>query len=657
MTSPPTTFIRKYDRSVLTPLLLAACSFAEDGWPVFPVRLNDDATKKPLTAWRKGTESQRASVDPDRVQAWWKEFPRAGIGVETGSASGLFVLDVDGEAGAASLAALIAEHGPLPETLIAVTPRGGKHYLFSFPGGKTSAGQLGTGLDTRGDGGMFVVPPSARPDGKAYVWVDAAAQPAPAPAWLLALCGASRPEAGASPDGARQVHAPPAEYVAAAFEDDLSSLRSAPAGTRNAALNVAAYNAGRLITTGLLDEGEARDRLTTAALAVGLSAVETTATLASGLKKGKATPLKLEQIGASDNPDAAVLKELARLRARQEATRLFRAEQYASRAVVLPRLTLKEALAAERPVEPPMRVSGLHRIGHNTTVSAAFKTGKTTLGGNLIRALADDGVFLDRFTVRPPIGRIGLLNYELTEGEMLDWLDEQGIANADRIAVLNLRGVPFSLTVDQHRDELVAWCRAMDVEVLHLDPHRRAFAGFGEENSNDDVNRFTEALDELKADAGVQDLFLYVHMGRSSGEPGSEHARGATALDDWADQRWVLTKDEHQDRFFYADGRLPYVPEFRLSYDAAMRRLSAEEGNRRENGLDKHKAAVLAGLGSAGTAGALVGEMERKLGITKRGALSKAVAALLAEGLIVQRTEARNAKRNWLPEFAPEVTP
>ncbi len=117
------------------------------------------------------------------------------------------------------------------------------------------------------------------------------------------------------------------------------------------------------------------------------------------------------------------------------------------------------------------------------------------------------------------------------------------------------------------------------------------------------------------------------------------------------------TKDEHQDRFLYADGRLPYVPEFRLSYDRVTRRLSAEEGNRRENGLDKHKAAVLAGLQSAGTAGALVGELERKLGVTKRGALSKAVAALLAEGLIVQRTEARNAKRNWLPEFAPEVTP
>lgn len=583
-------------RTRLSPLVLAACTYAEDGWPVFPVLLGNDATKKPLTKWRLGDARQRASVEPTRVQEWWRQHPEAGIGVETGNASGLFVLDVDGEAGEESLAALTAEHGPLPETLVAVTPRGGKHYLFSFPGGKTAAGQLGEGLDTRGDGGMFIAPPSARPDGAAYAWVDDGVQPAPAPAWLLALCDASRPDAAPTATDVRQVHVPIPEYVETAFADDLAAVRSAENGTRNAALNVAAYNAGRRVGGGHQDEGDARDRLTDAALAVGLAPAEATTTVSSGLSRGRAKPLALEQL--DDTPadsDAAVAKELNRLRARHEATRLFRAEQLSGRVLVLPHLTLRDALAAERPAEPPMRVSGLHRVGHNTTISAAFKTGKTTLGGNLIRAMADGDWFLDRFAVTTPPGRIGLLNYELTDGEMLDWLDEQGIVNADRVAVLNLRGVPFSLTVDQHRDELVAWCRAMDVEVLHLDPHRRAFAGFGEENSNDDVNRFTEALDELKAAAGVRDLFLYVHMGRSSGEPGSEHARGATALDDWADQRWVLTKDEHQDRFLYADGRLPYVPEFRLSYDAATRRLSAEEGNRRENGLDKHKAAVLIG--------------------------------------------------------------
>lgn len=649
-------FLRKYDRTRWTPTYLAAQAYADDGWRVFPVRLNDDATKTPLTKWRKGSVSERATTDADLVHVWWGvRHRRAAVAVETGAASGLFVLDVDGDEGRTSLARLESENEPLPRTLVATTPRGGIHYVFAYAGGKTGAGQLGDGLDTRGDGGMFVAPPSSRPDGAAYAWVDADVLPAPAPPWLLALAAAGSADAAPTQDGGvRRVLVPVAEYVETAFADDLAAVRVAEEGTRNHQLNIAALNAGRRIAGDCQDEDNARSRLAAAGEAAGLSAGEIAATINSGITAGKTRPLVVEYAGGDDaDPDQDVSKELRRLRARYEASRLFAQEQYASRAVVLPRMTLKEALAAERPTEPPLRVRDLHRVGYNTTISAAYKTGKTTLGGNLIRALADGGHFLDRFAVNPPSGRIGLLNYELTDVDMLDWLEAQGIGSVDRVAVLNLRGVPFTLSVEQHTAELVAWCRDMDVEVLHLDPHRRAFAGFGSENSNDDVNRFTDALDVLKREAGVADLFLYVHMGRMSGEMGAEHARGATALDDWADQRWVLTKNDQQDRFLYADGRLPYLPEFKLDYDADSRRLSAGEGNRRDAGLEKNKAAVLVGLEAAGTTGALVGELEKKLGITKKGALTAALRVLVADGLIVQRPAPNNAKRQWLPQFAP----
>lgn len=291
MTSPPTTLIRQYDSTRWTPVYLAAQAYAEDDWPVLPVNAS---TKKPLTKWRLGNESQRASVDGRVVHEWFsKRFPAAAVAVETGAPSGLFVLDVDGEAGAASLAALTAEHGPLPATLTALTPSGGRHYFFAYSGGKTQAGVLGTGLDTRGDGGYVVVAPSARPDGKAYAWVDAAALPAPAPAWLLALCGASWPDADPAPDAVRQVRIPPGEYAEKAFADEVATLRGTAAGGRNAALNLAAYNAGRLVSTGHLNEAAARDRLTAAALAVGLAPDETATTLESGMSRGKAKPLTL----------------------------------------------------------------------------------------------------------------------------------------------------------------------------------------------------------------------------------------------------------------------------------------------------------------------------------------------------------------------------
>ncbi|MDQ4033504.1 MAG: helicase RepA family protein, partial [Actinomycetota bacterium] len=212
---------------------------------------------------------------------------------------------------------------------------------------------------------------------------------------------------------------------------------------------------------------------------------------------------------------------------------------------------------------------------------------KTTLNGNKLRSLADNVPFLDRFGVIPPDGRVGVLNYELDEDDFLDWLKDIGISRTEKLAPLNMRGRSFSLANPYNAEELVRWCRDMDVEILDLDPHRRAFSGFGKENDNDDVNRFTETLDEVKTEAGVRDLFLYVHMGRALQEEGAEHARGATTLDDWADQRWIITKDRWGERFADLNGRLPDVPEFQLLFDPATRLLRATGGNRRASRAGK----------------------------------------------------------------------
>lgn len=343
-------------------------------------------------------------------------------------------------------------------------------------------------------------------------------------------------------------------------------------------------------------------------------------------------------------------KELARRAGR----RLADAEEASRTAVVLPRQTLAEALMADRPEEPPERIRGVHRIGYNTTISAPYKTGKTTFGGNMLRSLADGVPFLDQFEAMQPAGRVGYLNYELTDTDMLDWLQDQGISNTGRIAVLNLRGTRFSLASEQNAEELVRWCHSMEVEVLHLDPHRRAFAGFGSENSNDDVNRYTETLDALKAEAGVADLFLYVHMGRNVGEPGEEHARGATALDDWADQRIVLSKNADGDRFMYADGRLPHVREVGLVYDSATRHLRVVAGNRVESAVARVTAGICTALRTVGKEGANVTELETRLGIKKDGTLKKALSELLRENIVGFREKGRE-KRYWLVEFYPEA--
>jgi putative DNA primase/helicase len=58
-----------------------------------------------------------ATNSKTEIEAWRNKWPDANIGIATGDRSGIFVLDVDGEIGKASLRALKAQHGPLPKTL------------------------------------------------------------------------------------------------------------------------------------------------------------------------------------------------------------------------------------------------------------------------------------------------------------------------------------------------------------------------------------------------------------------------------------------------------------------------------------------------------------------------------------------------------------
>jgi hypothetical protein len=101
-----------------------------------------------------------------------EEHPSAMIGVNCGL-SKLFVLDVDTKHGRNGMDTFMDLGIDDSGALHSITPSGGLHIVFSGKG-KTTTSPL-TGLDTRGEGGYIIVPPSRVLSGETiggYVAVD-----------------------------------------------------------------------------------------------------------------------------------------------------------------------------------------------------------------------------------------------------------------------------------------------------------------------------------------------------------------------------------------------------------------------------------------------------------------------------------------------------
>jgi Bifunctional DNA primase/polymerase, N-terminal len=150
-------------------ILTAALAHASRGGPVFPLHWplpNGRCSCGDLQCERVGKHPltnhglKDATTDFGTIRGWWRRWPDANLGLLTGSVSGLVVLDVDGDAGRASLTALTEQSGGLSATIQSKTRRG-THFFFNYPQGreiKGSAGKLGLGLDIRANGNYVVVP-------------------------------------------------------------------------------------------------------------------------------------------------------------------------------------------------------------------------------------------------------------------------------------------------------------------------------------------------------------------------------------------------------------------------------------------------------------------------------------------------------------------
>lgn len=219
-------------------------------YQVFPIRRIFDAGTEKVRCDCKDPECKTVGKHP-RVQ-WtkvectedmWRRWSSDGFGVATGARSKIWVLDVDPRSGGLeTLSALEQKYGPLPKTVTVTTGSGGTHFYFKYPGPeyRNTAGALGAGLDTRGDGGYVVGPGSLHKSGQTYKWFHGPGDTelAAAPDWLLTLVkipgkaytgkGKTGGSAGASGKSGLHAAAPPhgeAEYLLRSIVEDSPTIQ------------------------------------------------------------------------------------------------------------------------------------------------------------------------------------------------------------------------------------------------------------------------------------------------------------------------------------------------------------------------------------------------------------------------------------------------
>lgn len=277
-------------------MLKSAISYAERGWPVFPVHVapsgpgscscrnpecSTNAGKHPIY----GGGLNSATTETAMIIKWWTARPDANIGIRTGI--GFDVLDLDGETAMDSLDAYMPDAAPIVGPMVR-TGRG-IHIYMAAKAGKSRNGILSK-VDYKGAGGYVIAPPSLHVTGHRYQWTDLHADHAlhEPPGWLIELVhGVQAPRISARP----QMPAMQQDrYGEKAFESEMGRLLLAREGGRNEQLNKSAHALGQLVAAGRLDARRVITELLFAAERIGLTTTEAERTITSGLNAGARQP-------------------------------------------------------------------------------------------------------------------------------------------------------------------------------------------------------------------------------------------------------------------------------------------------------------------------------------------------------------------------------
>ena len=520
--------------------LTAALAYAKLGIRVFPI---GHKTKVPLIeAW-----PDLASTDIDTITNWWsKTHKGAGIGIATGkTANGLFfVLDVDdkdGKSGSDVLHDLETEQGKLPDTVTVLTPTGGRHlYFLTNVEIRNDAGKrLGQGLDIRGNGGYVCAPPSTHPNGKQYAFEHGSAigdiKPAPAPPWLIHRLTTQPKVDRAKPrdhdDFLHDPNLPSSRYNTNtnwhellmadgwkhAYHKDGADYYTRPGKDHGVSASVNHDGNDSLIvfsSNAPIPEG-------------GYSRFGYYAQTRHGgdWKKASNEYLNINPTPITTTPDQ-LLNMLI------DWTNFWNEEHIEEDWIAYP----------------------LIARARQTALFAVAKVGKSYLSLACVAALATGKAIFGR-PAQPPV-HVLYLDYEMTQGDLMERLEQLGYTNQDDLTHLHYALIPSlpPLNTYEGAAEVMKLVELTGAEVVVIDTTGRAVEG--EENSADTYREFARTTGLALKAKGIA-LLRTDHAGKDKGKSGQ---RGSSAKNDDVDLVYHMEREAHTIKLTRLFSRISWAP-------------------------------------------------------------------------------------------------
>lgn len=385
----------------------------------------------------------------DALRSAYARRPDAGVGLCLGpgkAPGGGWLVDLEGDGEGAEDAFLALAGGEVVETMGWTSARG-RHRLFVAGPGFLDLLQAAGAVEGRGarsgvyhlaalpglefrvggfkpDGTVkqlqSVCPPSEGTDGEPRRW-SGPREVAPVPDAILAslealgeraaIQGEGRPGPRVtSPRGGDGAALGP--YVEKALAGELARVEGAAEGSRNDALNRAAFSVGTLVGAGAVPESEAAGALAASGRAAGLGEAEVRATVRSGMEAGKRSPRDLSGVGARGR---AV-----------EASPRFDTRIETADALVEVEVTTDEMEVADRAVEALAGDLEVYRLGF--ALASVLDSGEATPGVDHRGAPPPQIRRLGLPTLRERIaGRVRFVRVRKGDGERVavhvpDWL-------------------------------------------------------------------------------------------------------------------------------------------------------------------------------------------------------------------------------------------